>query len=203
MSENIAELYQKYNINKVQIKNDASGKINSGGDCVLHGYDKIYDKILQPYRHQKIKLCEIGVLHGYSMFIYSKYFKNVELYGYDINIDFVKQFQTDSEFYAKLKELKLVDSTKPEQCKQIKHTFNIIIDDGDHQPESMIKTFQNFYSKLDSKGIYIIEDAKPKRYKTVKKFLDKTNINHEYYQAGSGINIGGLIVIKGGQNIKK
>ena len=36
--------------------------------------------------------------------------------------------------------------------------FHIIIDDGDHKPESQLKTFNNFVDKLHPNGVYIIED---------------------------------------------
>lgn len=196
MVETITQLYNKYNIKKIQIWNNASGKINIGADCVLHGYDKIYNVILTPYRDKKIKLCEIGVLQGHALFIYSKYFKNIELYGYDINIDFVKQFQTDEDFFKKLVELKLINSTITEETDTIKHKFDIIIDDGDHKVASMIKTLKNFYPKMNENGMYIIEDVKLYRYNKIKKFLNKHSIKHEYYQCGTGNMAGGLVIIK-------
>ena len=198
-SSTLAELYNKYGIKSSKIKNDVSKKHNQGGDCVEHGYDVVYNLKFKPYRNKQIKLCEVGVLHGHAIYMYSKYFSNIEIYGYDINIDFVKQFQKDPEFWDKLKELKVLDSTDSKKTKEVKHMFDIIVDDGDHRAESMIKTFANFYPKLKKDGLYVIEDAKHKRYNVVRKYLDKMNITHEYINMGFTKKTGGLIFINGGQ----
>lgn len=179
----LKELYEKYNITKNKIYNEITDKRNQGGDCILLGYDKIYDKYLQNYRTRikPIKLAEIGILHGYSLYIYSKYFETIKLYGYDINIDIFSKYQTEKEFLSKVREIKKINSLKESDTKNITTKFDIIIDDGCHKPLSMMITFKNFFTKLRKNGIYFIEDVTEKKYlKYLKSFLEINNIIYKY-----------------------
>ena len=87
---NFEEIKNKYKIKSNQIikKNNF---INQGGDLYLWGYDKIYEKYFSPIKELKLKICEVGVFEGEKLFMLSKYFPNVELYGYDIDISYVKK----------------------------------------------------------------------------------------------------------------
>ena len=180
---NLKELYEKYDIKKNKIFNSISNKKNQGGDCILLGYDKIYDKYLHNYRNRikPIRLAEIGILQGYSLYIYSKYFENIKLYGYDINTDIFFDHQTEEEFLSKVIEIKKINSLKECETNTINTRFDIIIDDGCHKPISMMTTFKNFFNKLRKNGIYFIEDVTEKKYhKYLKLFLERNNIIYTY-----------------------
>lgn len=151
---NFQEIKDKYHIKYNQIKKK-NNFINQGGDLYLWGYDKIYEKYFSSIKELNLKICEVGVFEGEKLFILSKYFPNVEIYGYDIDISYVKNFE-DEDYKNKVKEIKEMNSTIP---NDIEHTFDIIIDDGDHRPSAIIKTFNNFYAKLKKGGFYIIEDV--------------------------------------------
>ena len=92
------------------------------------------------YNHlsiKKIKLCEIGILCGDKLVIFDKYFLDVTLYGYDINIDIIKKTQP-KDFLDKI-NIKKLNSKDNSQTKLIKEKFDIIIDDGCHRLDSIKK----------------------------------------------------------------
>ena len=191
---NFKEIKDKYKIkhNQIKKKNDF---INQGGDLYLWGYDKIYEKYFSPIKELELKICEVDVFEGEKLFMLSKYFPNVELYGYDIDISYVKNYD-DEDFKNKVKEIKEINSTKP---NNIEHTFDIIIDDGDHRPSSIIKTFNNFYHRLKKGGFYIMEDVTNLRRKILlplfkKKFECRYEINHTNIDKDPEYH--GIIIIK-------
>ena len=153
------EIKNKFSIKEKKIIknfNVYQNKFNScqGGDFYLWGYDKIYSKYLKNIKNEKVKICEIGILEGHKLLIMSNYFTNCELYGYDIDISYFKYF--NETFKKKIKNIQKINSTNSNETKNILETFDIIIDDGDHRPNSILLTFNNFYSKLNDNGIYII-----------------------------------------------
>ena len=137
----LKDLYQKH-----------SGKVSDKWTIYL---DK-YDKKLNPYQKHQVKLFEIGILNGGSLEIFSKYFLNAELIlGCDID--------------EKCKELNFVEpniklvvgDVNNEKIKNeiIRHSkFDIILDDGSHNSDDVVKTFCNYFNYLKNEGLYIIED---------------------------------------------
>ena len=116
----------------------------------------MYDDKLKYYQNLPIKFCEIGIMNGGSLEIFSKYFSNAKLIlGCDIdpkckNLNF-------NEANIKL----IVGNVNNEEVRcQIKQygKFDIIIDDGSHQSDDIIKTFCNYFKYLNFGGVYIIED---------------------------------------------
>ena len=57
-----------------------------------------------------------------------------------------------------LKSLDIVNSTW-------KQKYDIIIDDGWHQPEAAVYTMIAFIPELKTKGIYVLEDSDQSKYK--------------------------------------
>jgi len=163
----IRDLY----INNGNIKTSVNHR---GNDCLQLGYDVIYDKYLIKYKESNISLALIGILYGDDLYVYNNYFTNSKLYGYDIDTSLFLSHQSN-ELINNVCLLEL-DSTNNIMTNIIKTTFDIIIDDGDHNPISMIKTFINFYPKLNMNGIYFIEDVKNEKYKILKYFFENNNI---------------------------
>ena len=131
-----------------------SGKVSDKWSIYLNEYE---DK-LSKYQKLPIKFFEIGILNGGSLEIFSKYFSNAELIlGCDID--------------PKCKELKYKDEdgnivvvsgdVNQEEIKNkiIKHAkFDIIIDDGSHNSDDIVKSFCNYFNHLKDGGLFIIED---------------------------------------------
>ena len=126
-----------------------------------HHYIPHYDHHLKKYRSKKITLLEIGVggydkpnKGGKSLRMWRDYFPYAQIYSIDIHdksahegkrIRILQGSQVDEEFMRKL-----VDETGP---------LDVIIDDGSHINEHVIKTFELLFPHLKEGGTYAVEDT--------------------------------------------
>jgi hypothetical protein len=126
-----------------------------------HYYTKHYKKHFRKLKFKHIKIFEIGVggyhyqnIGGNSLRMWKKYFPFSTIYSLDIydksqfeesRIKIYKGDQTDFSILEKI-------------CKDAVG-FDIIIDDGSHINEHVIKTFKFLFPKLKMDGIYVIEDS--------------------------------------------
>ena len=143
-------------------------------DKAINGYSDVYDHFFYPWKDKYITLLEIGIgtlnpTHsnmlfweekypeyrpGASLRAFKEYFPHGLIYGIDVNEDCMI---SDEE---RIKTF-LMDSTDKITSDDIFGSlskFNFIVDDGDHRYETQIKTFENFFGKLRSDGVYILED---------------------------------------------
>jgi hypothetical protein len=140
-----------------------------------HHYTQHYDLHFRKYRRKNNSILEIGVgggnkpyAGGGSLRMWKAYFPNSKIFGIDIfdktyhNEDRIKTFcgsQVDEDFLKKaLSEIGDVD---------------IIIDDGSHINEHVIKTFHLLFPHLRSGGIYVIEDVQTSYWHEFGGSLDK------------------------------
>jgi hypothetical protein len=120
-----------------------------------HSYAKYYDFIFDHIRFKEINLLEIGIDKGDSLRMWHKYFPHSEIHGIDIkngyeylNEQGIKTHIVDQSIKG---ELILF-------AEQYPNYFDIICDDGSHQSEDMVLTFETLFPYLRSGGYYIIED---------------------------------------------
>jgi GR25 family glycosyltransferase involved in LPS biosynthesis len=170
-------------------------------DKVASKYTGVYEFLLNPLKDEKIKLLEIGVgtvsktpldgmshvpstMYGWkethqnynpgaSLRGWRDFFVNGEIYGVDIQPDCLIEEERIKTF--------IFDSRSTEKTNQHfeDDSLNIIIDDGNHDPNFQIHTIINFYKKLKNHGLYIIEDVfEPE---TVRNYLKDNNIDHVYH----------------------
>lgn len=113
---------------------------------------KIYENYFLSLKNKSINILEIGVHEGNSLMIWKRYFPNANIAGIDIkSYNFKKERivtfvgdQTDYKFLSTL-------------VKKYKK-FDIIIDDGSHVSQDIIKTFTFMFDFLVKGGLYIVED---------------------------------------------
>lgn len=179
----------KYNITKQGINNDSIYKFCEGGDKYSEKqYHLIYEDYFKQYKFKQVNILEIGILEGYSMMVHSDYFIYGKLYGFDIDI---KPFNNKYEIlrniggfsHNNIAEIRQVSSIDPKEVPNNIPYMDIIIDDGDHNPCSQAKTFENYYSKLNISGLYIIEDVTQFRYDCLKIYLDILGIKYKFLKA--------------------
>ena len=200
----LLSINNKYNIFKKGTINKCIYKKGEGGDKYSEkNYHIIYEKYFINYKYKNIKFLEIGILEGYSLAVHSDYFPNAELYGYDIDIE---PYNKNLEYLKSIgcftnnnvKDIKKINSIKK---VDLKIRFDIILDDGDHNPCAQVKTFENYYPYLNDNGIYIIEDVTDFRIKCLKIYLDYLGIDFKY-EIYNGI-IGSVIIKKQNINFNK
>lgn len=121
-------------------------------DKLEHKYIGYYNEWFAPYQDEEINLLEVGVQNGHSIKLWKDYFTNAKIYGMEKAEVYGGDFKCDST------DKEAVD----EQLGDLK--FDIIIDDGDHHPESQMKTYMNLKDRLNSGGLYIIEDIYGPKY---------------------------------------
>jgi hypothetical protein len=126
-----------------------------------HWYTQHYQRYFAPLRKKRLNILEIGV-GGYersdagagSLRMWKAYFRRSRIVGIDLydkrhlsehRIDIRRCDQTDSEALTRL-------------SKEYKG-FDIIIDDGSHINEDVIRTFRMLFPMLRQDGIYVVEDT--------------------------------------------
>ena len=115
-----------------------------------------YDELFLKYKEKKVNILEIGVQNGGTLEIYSKYFKQCQnIVGVDINPKCQNLKYSDDRIKVIIGNIN-DDKIKDEILNLPK--FDIIIDDGSHSSQDIIKTFILYYNHLNNNGLYIVED---------------------------------------------
>jgi len=119
-----------------------------------HSYIEVYEKLFAPIRESCMRILEVGVLHGGSIDLWSKYFSNAEVVGVDPAPQLFYDFSSNHRV-----SLFTQNAYDPVFIESLGHgTFDIVIDDGPHTHQSM-KDFASMHSKLlKPGGILVIED---------------------------------------------
>jgi len=164
------------------------GKIYATDKVGNHHYTQHYITHFKKYRFKRINLLEIGV-GGYanpslgvnSLRMWEKYFPFGKIYSIDIyeksllqekRIKIFKGSQVDVDFLKQvIDEIGQID---------------IIIDDGSHINDHVIKTFEILFPKLKDGGIYVIEDTQTSYWEEFggsSKDLNKANTIMNYFKS--------------------
>src|SRR6266478_3182925 len=142
MTKTLAQLYREH-----------AGKVSDRWSLYLYGYDRLF---LQ-HRKRPIRLLEIGIQNGGSLEIWSKYFSQAEtLVGCDIDPG-CRQLQYDDPRIT----IVVADATKENALREIlTHSprFDIIIDDGSHRTQDIVRSFARYFPYLEESGLYVVED---------------------------------------------
>jgi hypothetical protein len=144
-----------------------------GTDKTLSGYTSTYEHFFTPIRDKVLSILEVGVgsldptvessfagntrLYDYykqggSLRTWRDFFLNAKVYGIDI--------AEDCRIIDERIKTFIFDSSDSEKCNyELKNLeFDIIIDDGNHDPKYQIKTLKNLFPLLKDNGFYVIED---------------------------------------------
>jgi hypothetical protein len=136
---------------------------------VRHRYAQHYQRHFEPLRRRELNILEIGIggyknpkAGGQSLRMWKAYFPKARIFGIDIydktahDEERIKTFQgsqTDTGFLKRVvEEIGRVD---------------IIIDDGSHYNEHVIKSFKFLFPLLADKGIYVVEDTQTSYWSNV------------------------------------
>ena len=129
-----------------------SGKVSDKWSIYLNEYE---DK-LRKYQERPINFFEIGILNGGSLEIFSKYFTKAKLIlGCDIDT------KCNELHYDQTNIKVIIGDANEEKIKNqiIKYSeFDIIIDDGSHNSDDIVRSFCNYFNHLKDNGLFIIED---------------------------------------------
>lgn len=120
-----------------------------------HNYTPYYDMFFAPLRDKYINLLEIGVWEGASLKMWEEYFPNGGITGLDIH----EKSQYDTQRIVTIQK----DQSKKEALFSIQdyvsELISIIIDDGSHNAEDQILSFETLFPVLRPGGMYCVEDT--------------------------------------------
>ena len=152
---------------------------HTGGDRMdfgpkCHGYSVLYCHAINSYLNNvskkaddpSLKIAEIGILNGSGLALWSDWFKNAELFGFDLDLAIFhsnRQFLLEQGAFQrrppKLSKLDQYTVTSDEISDFVQgKKIDIAIDDGAHTEISIINTFSAFKPNLANDFLYFIED---------------------------------------------
>jgi hypothetical protein len=116
-------------------------------------YLRHYEAFFSAFRDQPINLLEVGVSGGPSLKLWKWYFPKAQIVGIDIKPECM-------EYAEDRVSIRIGSQADPafldEVCAETPPT--IFIDDGSHQHEHNIYTFEHVFPQLLPGGLYIVED---------------------------------------------
>jgi hypothetical protein len=160
---------RKFSFNKnLDVKKDIQTKYGFNGDLLeiftsnkdnvvhkWHHYIPIYDRYFSNFRMKKIRFLEIGVSKGGSLQMWRNYFgESATIYGVDID-------PSCAQFNGIAGQVRIGSQCDPKFLESVIHEMggvDIILDDGSHQMDHVLKTFKFLFPKLNDGGIYMVED---------------------------------------------
>jgi demethylmacrocin O-methyltransferase len=146
-----------------RLRNDLNGlavlfKTDKWGS---HWYTQHYQRYFQPLKHKRLNVLEIGVggyeasaEGGASLRMWKAYFRKSRILGIDL--------YDKTQFREHRIDIRQCDQTDSDALARLSNEyggFDIIIDDGSHLNDHVIKTFHTLFPLMRPGGIYVVEDT--------------------------------------------
>jgi hypothetical protein len=137
---------------------------------------KYYSEI----NRSKVKnIVEIGSYKGSSAAAFVSYFFNSKIFCFDI--DFSKNFIKCARIHkVKLDQSNVIEIEKTLNKFNINKSINFVSDDGIHEDEYILKSFNILFAHLVKNGKYFIEDITKSKTPIIYKLFCKKKINLLY-----------------------
>ncbi len=121
----------------------------------MSNYFEIYERHFSRFRNKETVILEIGVLHGGSLQMWKEYFgPKAKIYGIDINPK-CKRFEEEN---IKIFIGSQSDRDFLREVKKQMPPADIIIDDGGHEMQQQIVSFEELFDHVTENGVYFCED---------------------------------------------
>lgn len=150
-----------------------SGELESN-----HNYLVKYEEYLQPIRGDIRTVLELGVDLGGSIELWSKYFPDAQIHGVDYDtkkIEKCKEWLTNKRVTLYATDYTDLTYLSP-LLANAKYSFDIIIDDGNHDIGCQLGALRGISKYLNRGGYYFLEDVlaqhKPQVMDVLGKFTD-------------------------------
>lgn len=117
-----------------------------------HNYLNKYEFFLKNFKDKQITLLELGIFHGASLNMWSRYFPEASIIGVDIDA-------SCTQYAGENRKVVIKDLSKENSILELADCKpSIIIDDASHLWSHQIKALFILFHCLPSGGIYIMED---------------------------------------------
>ncbi len=124
-----------------------------------HAYTGIYHFLFHKIRNEKLNIAEIGIYKNSGMKMFREYFKNANLYGYELLPELIESAKKDNLYNTQYFPMEVDSSSSiKEGLEKCDDKFDIIIDDSSHMFEHQINIIKNSIPYLKKDGYLIIED---------------------------------------------
>lgn len=125
----------------------------------FHDYGRQYDQLFHSRRYLPIRVLEIGVARGDSLRAWREVFPNAEvIVGLDCDDRCAVHTCPDRKIFVEIG-----NATDPNSLRVLREryaSFDLIIDDGCHLNETVIRTFESLFPHLlAEEGLYVVEDT--------------------------------------------
>lgn len=126
------------------------------------GYGSIYSKIIRDLPPVS-NVLEIGVLGGGSHRAWAALFPEASIFGLDIDPTYVIEDGRIRTYVAdQLRVDQLLDV-----AQKMPNCFELVVDDGWHQPEAGLKSLSVFLPRLAPGGYFVVEDIDWSKYRRI------------------------------------
>jgi predicted O-methyltransferase YrrM len=146
----------------------------------VHSYSDLYDLLLNPKKDIYRNIIEIGVASGGSCAAFADFFSNATIYGIDINFFFLKH----GNQHPNIKYIQM-NAANPEILDKLVKPFDLVLDDGSHQPYEQIDAARLFVPFLSKDGMYICEDINQSHQDMIRTefqiIANKNKMNLDWY----------------------
>lgn len=136
-----------------------------------HGYTKVlYPQFLDQIRYLPVSFLEIGVLKGASLKMWDEYFTHPDkqMFAWDIVPEYARKVPKGWRFH----DVDSIDALQVRRASKKLPMLDVVIDDGCHELEAVLTNFNFLWKKMNTGGLYIVEDQKYKRQiKLVPEFM--------------------------------
>ena len=163
---------------RIMALNELGIKYHTDKSSLLHDYLKEYEKHFTNPSEIKY-VCEIGLQRSGKWKIQGKelpsvkmwleFFPNAFFYGFDL-----KDLRSKTDRSIIIQGNQGDEKDLHRLWTLLPNEVDFIIDDGSHEAQHQIKTFEKLFPKLKKGGVYIIEDCNP----VVQKDLPKEEKIH-------------------------
>jgi FkbM family methyltransferase len=171
-------------------------------DKKISGYSQAYEYLFNEIRSEVSSVLEVGVgtldvnVEGHfyqiksifpdyqvggSLRAWRDYFPKATVHGIDIAQDCLISEDRLTTFICDSRDKRALDQTLQAS------TYDIIIDDGSHKPDTQLQTLKNLLSRVKFGGYYIIEDLGEEVNLFVERREEVTPFikDHEYFFGGN------------------
>lgn len=133
-------------------------KYNTKKNSKYNNYGKYYEKYINKFLYKEISYLEIGISKCESLFAMREYFTNAKnIVGIDSNPYCITFEQKQKNIFIEIGKQNNELFLKKVNDKY--GNFDIIIDDGSHELNDILVSFNTLFPLLNDKGVYIIENT--------------------------------------------
>lgn len=126
-----------------------------------HEYTPIYWDLLSDQTHTVRNVLEIGVNAGSSLRMWEEFFPNAKIFGLDLRSECLVnegRIQCVLADQGSLMSLEAALQAMGTMLNESGPLFDLIIDDGSHEPQHQITSLVKLLPYLSKDGIYVVED---------------------------------------------